>query len=397
MHRDQNPKLALRYGLNPLQREAELISDGGALPIEVLSGSPSFLNILDALRAWGLVRELRARLGRAAAASFKHVNPAGAALASDGLPQDFLVTHFLREDLQLAPLAAAYLRARHCDRISSYGDLAALSDMVDRETAEVLGGVVSDGVIAPGFSPDALAILRQKRNGNYLVLAVDPLFQPSGSERRTEFGLTLAQDTDGSEIPDPRDAQIVSRRTDISDRARDDLLLGAIVSRHTQSNAVVATMAGQTIGIGAGQQSRILATRLACDKADNYRLLSHPKITALEFQPSLGRTERINLVDMAVRFHELDEREWGILRERLSKPFDPLSADERRSWLRTDAAICLASDAFIPFRDNVDRAARSAVSHIIQTGGSLRDDEVTQAANDHGMVMLHTGRRYFLH
>jgi len=388
--------LDLRYGLNPHQAGARLVSSGVSSPLDVLSGNPGYINLLDALRGWKLVRELRRRFGRPAAASFKHVNPAGVGLGGDELPDGFLARHFFRE-LALSPLSTACLRARQADRISSYGDFAALSDVVDIETAEVLKSVASDGVIAPGFAPEALRMLRSKREGRYLVLAIDPNFEPGPTESRTEFGLTLTQDADTCEVPDPRAAKTVSKTSALTDGARDDLLLAMIVAKHTQSNAVVIAMDGQTIGIGAGQQSRISATQLACAKADTYRLQHHPKLSGLPFAPNLGRIEKMNLVDMVLRFGELSVSERQMLADKLPSGFDPLTTSERETWLRETRPICLASDAFIPFRDNIDRAARSNVAHIMQTGGSLRDGDVTAAADEHGMVMLHSGMRHFLH
>ena len=387
-HRD------LRYGLNPHQAGARRISPGASSPLQILSGNPGTINLLDALRGWKLVRELRRRFDRPAAASFKHVNPAGVGLGGD-LPDGFLARHFFG-DLALSPLATAYLRARQADRISSYGDFVALSDVVDIETAAVLRRVASDGVIAPGYTAEALAMLRSKREGKYLVLAIDSNFEPGATESRTEFGLTLTQDADTSEVPDPRIAKTVSKAGALSDSERDDLLLAMIVAKHTQSNAVVIARDGQTIGIGAGQQSRIAATQLACAKADSHRLQQHPKLSGLRFAPGLSRIEKMNFVDMALRFDELSGTERRMLADSLPE-FRPLTAAERDTWLSEPHSLCLASDAFIPFRDNIDRASRSRVTHIMQTGGSLRDADVTAAADEHGMVMLHSGMRHFLH
>lgn len=393
---DPNSRRALRYGLNPHQSGAHVISPNEPSPLDVLSGNPGYINILDALRGWKLVRELSQRFNRPAAASFKHVNPAGVGLGGGDLPDDFMATHFLG-NLTLSPLATAYLRARHGDRISSYGDFVALSEEVDIETAEVLKGVASDGVIAPGYTPEALAILRRKREGRYLVLAIDPSFEPGKVESRTEFGLTMTQDADIGDVPDPYAAKVVSQNRVLTDGNRDDLLLAMIVAKHTQSNAVVIAKDGQTIGIGAGQQSRISATRLACEKADTYRLLTHPKVSSLSFAPEVGRIEKMNLMDMLLRFEELSAVERQMLIDRLPSGFHPLTAVERETWLRRGQSLCLASDAFIPFRDNIDRATRSNVTHIMQTGGSLRDADVTAAADEHAIVLLHSGMRHFLH
>lgn len=396
MTNDSISQLALRYGLNPTQAGARLIWPGASSPLQVLSGDPGFINLLDALRGWKLVRELRKRFDQPAAASFKHVNPAGVGLGGGDLPGSFMTTHFL-SDLALSPLATAYLRARQADRISSYGDFVALSDVVDVETAEVIKGVASDGVIAPGFTPEALAILRKKRKGRYLVLAIDPLFEPGEMETRTEFGLTITQKVDASDVPDPRVVNAVSKNTALTDADRDDLLLAMIVAKHTQSNAVTIAKDGQIIGIGAGQQSRISATQLACAKADTYRLLDHPKVSDLSFAPSVSRIEKMNLVDMLLRFDELSDTERRLLTGKLQSGFRPLTAVERKAWLSNGRSLCLASDAPIPFRDNIDRAARSGVTHVMQTGGSLRDADVIEAANEHEIVMLHSGMRHFLH
>jgi AICAR transformylase/IMP cyclohydrolase PurH len=392
-----NPKSqrALRYGLNPHQAGAQLISPGSSSPLDVLSGNPGFINFLDALRAWGLVRELRQRFGRPAAASFKHVNPAGVGLGGD-LPNGFMAMHFFG-DLPLSPLATAYLRARQSDRISSYGDFVALSNEVDVETAEVLRSVASDGAIAPSYTPEALMILRRKREGRYIVLALDLNFEPGEIESRTEFGLTLTQDIDNSSVVDPCLARRVSKNGALTTSHRNDLLLAMVVAKHTQSNAVVIAMDGQTVGIGAGQQSRISATRLACAKADTYRLLQHPKVFDLSFAPEVGRIEKMNLVDMLLRFGELNATERQTLAEKVPSGFHPLTTIERETFLREERSLCLASDAFIPFRDNIDRAARSSVTHVMQTGGSRRDAEVTAAADEHEIVMLHSGMRHFLH
>jgi AICAR transformylase/IMP cyclohydrolase PurH len=394
------PHRDLRHGLNPHQAGARLLSSGPSLPLDVLSGTPGYINLLDALRGWKLVRELRRRFDRPAAASVKHVNPAGVGLGGGELPNGFLARHFLPDflaDLPLSPLSTACLRARQADRVASYGDLVALSDVVDSETAELLKGVASDGVIAPGFTTEALRVLRGKREGRYLVLAIDPSFEPGASESRTEFGLTLTQHADTCEVPDPHAAKAVSKNRALTDANRDDLLLAMIVAKHTQSNAVVIAMDAQTIGIGAGQQSRISATQLACAKADTYRLQHHPKLSGLCFAAGLSRIEKMNLVDMALRFEDLNAFERQLLADKLLPCFQPLTATERESWLRDGRSICLASDAFIPFRDNIDRAARSNVTHVMQTGGSLRDADVTAAADQHDIVMLHSSVRHFLH
>lgn len=389
------PNLTLRYGLNPQQAFAELRS-GTAAPIAVLSGAPSYINLLDALRGWRLVRELRRRFGRPAAASFKHVNPAGAGLGDDHLDETFRRAHFLA-DWTLSPLAIAYIRARQADRIASYGDFIALSDRIDVAAAQVIKSVASDGVIAPGCDPHALSILRAKRDGRFLVLTIDPDYEPEGPEIRDEFGLTLVQERDTSDAPTLSPSQVVTATARLDAGDGDDLSLAMIVARHTQSNAVVLAAQGRTIGIGAGQQSRILATRIACEKAETSLLYDHPRILDLRFKPGLGRIERMNAVELLLRFETLTAVEQAAVRNRLASDFSPLTRDEKELWIRRQQRICMASDAAIPFRDNIDRAAAAGVTHVVQSGGSKRDGEVVTAADEYGMVMLHTGARHFLH
>ncbi len=385
----------LRYGSNPQQAFAELRS-GKTSPLAVLSGAPSYINLLDALRGWKLVKELRRRFARPAAASFKHVNPAGAALGGGNLDEVFRRAHFLA-DWTLSPLAIAYVRARQADRIASYGDFIALSDNIDLATAQVIKSVASDGVIAPACNPEALSILRGKRDGRFLVLTIDPDYEPEGVEIRDEFGLTLVQERDTSDAPALSPSQVVTANSRLDESDTDDLSLAMIVARHTQSNAVVLAARGRTIGIGAGQQSRILATRIACEKAETSLLYDHPRILDLRFKSGLGRIEKMNVVELLLRFEALTAVEQAAVRDRLASDFSPLTRDEKASWIQRQRRICMASDAAIPFRDNIDRAKAAGVSHIVQSGGSKRDGEVTAAADDHGMVMLHTGVRHFLH
>jgi AICAR transformylase/IMP cyclohydrolase PurH len=393
---DNGPQntLKLRYGLNPQQAFAELRSKTS--PLDVLSGAPGYINLLDALRGWRLVRELRLRFARPAAASFKHVNPAGAGLGGDTLDESYRRAHFL-PDWSLSPLAVAYIRARQADRIASYGDFIALSDPVDFATALVIKNVASDGVIAPGFDPRALSVLRGKRDGRFVVLAIDPAYEPEGPEVRDEFGLTLVQDRDTSAAPVLEASQVVTSHAQLDPTDKCGLSLAMIVARHTQSNAVVLTADDQTIAIGAGQQSRILATRIACEKAETYLLYDHPRILDLAFKPGLGRIEKMNVVELLLRFEMLTAAEQAAVLDQLAAAFVPLTRDEKMSWLQHKRRLYLASDAAIPFRDNIDRAAAAGVTHIVQTGGSRRDGEVIAAANQHGMAMLHTGVRHFLH
>ena len=387
--------LTLRYGLNPQQAFAELRC-GKTSPLAVLSGAPSFINLLDALRGWKLVKELRSRFARPAAASFKHVNPAGAGLGGEGLDQVFRSAHFL-PDWTLSPLAVAYVRARQADRIASYGDFIALSDPIDVATAQVIKSVASDGVIAPGCDGGALSILRGKREGRFVVLTIDPHYQPESVEIRDEFGLTLVQQRDTSDAPALLPSQVVTAKARLDAGDSEDLSLAMIVARHTQSNAVVLAAQGRTIGIGSGQQSRILATRIACERAESSLLYDHPRILDLRFKPGLGRIERMNVVELLLRFETLAAVEQAGVRDRLASDFSPLTRDETALWVRRQQWICMASDAAIPFRDNIDRAAAAGVTHVVQSGGSKRDGEVIAAADEHGMVMLHTGVRHFLH
>jgi AICAR transformylase/IMP cyclohydrolase PurH len=363
MDNNSQNALRLRYGLNPQQAFAELRSGGTPLPIAVLSGAPGYINLLDALRGWKLVRELRRRFGQPAAASFKHVNPAGAGFGGGSLDDVYRRAHFL-PDWTLSPLAVAYVRARQADRIASYGDFIALSDPVDLATALVIKSVASDGVIAPGCDAEALSVLRGKRGGRFIVLTIDPDYEPEGVEIRDEFGLTLVQDRDTSDAPDLSASQAAT---------------------------------GQTVGIGAGQQSRILATRIACEKAETFLLYDHPRILDLEFQPGRGRIEKLNMVELLLRFDTLASAEQATVLGGLGAKFVPLTRDEKTSWVQRKRKLYLASDAAIPFRDNIDRAAQAGVTHVVQTGGSKRDPEVIAAADQHGIVMLHTGARHFLH
>ena len=364
--------LPLRYGLNPNQQPARAFVDD-TMPLTVHAGAPSYINLLDALQAWPLVRALRAATGLAAAASFKHTTPAGAAI---GLPLSPALAAACRvEDLALSDLAAAYARARGADRMASFGDFAALSDPVDASTARLLAREVSDGVIAPGYSPEALERLRRKKGGAYLILEIDPAWQPPQFERRDVFGITLEQPRPDGAIPL---GKAMTRRTNLPDTARRDLQIAAITLRYTPSNSICLAWNGQTIGVGAGQQSRIHCTRLACDKAESWWLRQHPKTLALTFSPESPRPARDNAVDAWLQG-------------------GGLSATERADWLAGLAGVALASDGFIPFRDNLDRAARTGVSFIWQPGGSTRDPEVVAAADTHDMVMYASGLRLFHH
>lgn len=387
-------ELALRYGCNPHQTPARVYHKRGALPFTVLNGAPGYINLLDALNAWQLVRELRQVLDLPAAASFKHVSPAGAAVAvplSAPLARACFVA-----DLELSPLATAYARARGADRVSSYGDWIALSDPVDEPTARLIGREVSDGVIAPGYAPAALAILSRKKGGKYHVVEVDPVYTPSDTERRHVFGITLEQQRNAHLASAQDLANVVTQRRDLPAAATRDLLVALIALKYTQSNSVCLAVDGQVIGMGAGQQSRIHCTRLAATKADTWYLRQHPAVLDLRFRRGLRRPDRDNAIDQYL-LNELTPAEEHVWRASFRVVPQRLSVDEKQAWLRGLTGVALGSDAFIPFRDNIDRAARSGVKYVVHTGGSLRDDDVAAAADEYGMVLAISGVRLFHH
>jgi phosphoribosylaminoimidazolecarboxamide formyltransferase / IMP cyclohydrolase len=366
----------------------------GQLPFEVLNGAPGYINLLDALNSWQLVRELRQVLGLPAAASFKHVSPAGAAVGlplSESLRQAYFTGH-----AELSPLAAAYARARGADRVCSYGDWVALSDTVDVPTARLLRREVSDGVIAPAYEPAALDLLKTKRGGRYTVLQIDPAYEPPETETRQVFGITLEQRRNAV-VPSPDLLrQVVTQRREVPDTAQRDLLVGLITLKYTQSNSVCFVADGQVIGNGAGQQSRIHCTRLAAAKADTWYLRQHPAVLGLSFRTDLDRIDRDNAVDQFLR-DDLTAAEEAAWRESFSELPRRLSASEKCAWLHTLRGVALASDAYIPFRDNVDRAHASGVEYIVQPGGALRDQDIIAACNHYNIAMLFTGLRLFHH
>ena len=386
--------LPLKYGLNPHQRPARLTLPA-ASPLRVLNGTPGYVNIIDALGAWRLARELKRATGLAGAASFKHASPAGAAIAAD-LDETYLASQFLTGKA-FSPAAAAYVRARGGDRMCSFGDAAAVSEVVDRSLANVLRREVSDLIIAPGYDPDALEILSAKKGGGYLVLEIDPDFEPPELEQRTLYGLQLEQPRNDAAITRDTFSNIVTGNRDIPDAALDSLVVATIALKHTQSNSVCVAYEGQVIGMGAGQQSRIHCTRLACDKADKWFLQQHPRTLDLPFREGLKRTAKTNLVDQYLLWDQLSEIEVTRMLGDLEERPDPISSEERKAFISRHDGICLSSDAFIPFRDNIDRASRSNVRYVAQTGGSTADKGVTEAADEYGMVMAHTGLRLFLH
>jgi phosphoribosylaminoimidazolecarboxamide formyltransferase/IMP cyclohydrolase len=376
-------ELPLRYGMNPHQAPARVFVSEGELPLTVLNGAPGFINLLDALNAWQLVREVAAATGLPAATSFKHTAPAGVGLGLPLSPQ--LAAACRVADLDLSPIGAAYARARGADRLASFGDLAAFSGPVDLSAARVLAREVSDGVIAPSYEPDALAVLQKKKGGRYLVLGIDPNWTPPSIERRDLFGITFEQPRNDATVTL---GEVVTKRTDLPESARLDLLLAAVTLKYTPSNSIALAYDGQAIGVGAGQQSRILCTRLACQKAELWWLRQHPRTLELRFQDGLTRSERDNATEAWLR----DEPIAGLL-----DPPPPLTETERADWIGQLRGVSLASDGLIPFRDNVDRAAETGVTYVWQPGGSTRTDEVVAAADEHAMVMTFSGLRLFHH
>lgn len=387
-------ELPLRYGVNPHQTPARVYAQEGPLPLRVLNGSPSYINLLDALNGWQLVQEMKRVLGLPAAASYKHVSPAGAAV---GLPLDQALreAYFLPEGA-LTPLAAAYARARGADRVSSYGDWVALSEEVDSCTADLLRREVSDGVIAPGYEAEALAVLTRKKNGAYGVLQIDEGYEPPAMELREVFGISFEQKRNDFLAGPQLFENVVTRQKALPDSARRDLLVATIALKYTQSNSVCLVLGGQVIGLGAGQQSRIHCTRLAANKADTWWLRQHPRVRELPFKKQLGRPDRDNAVDVYL-LGERTPTEQRTLEESLDGVSEPLGSAEKQQWLDQLRGVALSSDAFFPFRDSIDRAARSGVQYVLQPGGSVRDAEVIEAADEYGMVMAFTGVRLFHH
>lgn len=387
-------ELPLRYGVNPHQKPARVFVEGRELPIQVRNGSPGYINLLDALNGWQLVRELKQAVGLPAATSFKHVSPAGAAVA---VPLDEAEREaYAVGQTELSPLATAYARARGADRVSSFGDWVSLSDPVDVATAELLRREVSDGVIAPGYDPEALKVLSAKKNGGYAVLQIDEAYEPPEIEQRDVFGLTFEQRRNDVRIGPGLLENVVTRERTLPPEAQRDLLIATIALKYTQSNSVCFALGGQVIGMGAGQQSRIHCTRLAAGKADTWWLRQHPTVRALPFAKGLSRSDRDNAIDMFL----LDDRtatEDDLLRASLDGPVQPLDSDDRRRWLGRIQGVSVSSDAFLPFRDNLDRAARSGAKYVVQPGGSLRDPDVIEAADAYGMVMVFSGVRLFHH
>jgi phosphoribosylaminoimidazolecarboxamide formyltransferase / IMP cyclohydrolase len=386
--------LKLKYGCNPNQSPAEIRSKEDKLPFKVLNGNPGYINFMDALNSWQLVKELKTAMDMPAAASFKHVSPAGAAL---GLPLgEELLKAYAIEDIELSPIACAYARARGADRVSSFGDWAALSDTVDKATALILKKEVSDGVIAPGYTPEALEILKQKKGGKYNIVEMNPSYEPEEIETRSIYGLEFVQKRNNA-IPGFKDLEnIVTDCKDLSIEAKRDMILSMITLKYTQSNSVCFVSNGQVIGCGAGQQSRIHCTRLAGDKADIWYLKQHPRILNMKFQQGVKRPDRDNAIDLFLR-KDATNYELSMLNNLLDDVPERLSDQEREEWLKGLRNVTLGSDAFFPFRDNIDRAYKSGVKYVVQAGGSLRDDTVINSCNVYDMVMVMTGIRLFHH
>ena len=390
-------ELALKYGCNPNQKPSRIFMTEGELPIEVLNGRPGYINFLDALNSWQLVKELKEATGMPAAASFKHVSPAGAAI---GLPlSDTLKKIYFVDDvnIELSPLACAYARARGADRMSSYGDFVALSDTCDAATATLIKREVSDGVIAPGYTPEALEILKGKRKGTYNVISIDPQYVPEPIERKQVFGITFEQGRNEIKLDDPAlFANIPTKNKTFSDEAKRDLIISLITLKYTQSNSVCYVKDGQAIGIGAGQQSRIHCTRLAGNKADIWWLRQHPKVMDLPFIDGI-RADRDNTIDVYISDEHDDVLREGTWQQFFKEKPEVLTAEEKKEWIARNTGVALGSDAFFPFGDNIERAHKSGVRYIAQAGGSVRDDNVIETCDKYDIAMAFTGVRLFHH
>ena len=389
-------ELALKYGCNPNQKPARIFMEEGELPVKVLSGRPGYINFLDALNGYQLVSELKAATGLPAAASFKHVSPAGAAVGVE-LDETLRKIYFVPKGDALSPLACAYARARGADRMSSFGDYIALSDPCDVPTAKLIAREVSDGIIAPGYEPEALEILKNKRKGAYNVVEIDPAYRPAALERKMCYGVTFEQGHNDIRLSASLLENRPTANKEIPDSAMRDLLIALIALKYTQSNSVCYALGGQTIGVGAGQQSRIHCTRLAGDKADRWYLRQHPKAMALKFRQGMSRPDRDNTIDVYLSDEWEDVLGDGVWQEHFAVRPEPLTAQEKREWLKGLKNVALGSDAFFPFGDNVERAHKSGVAYIAQPGGSIRDDNVIAACDKYGIAMAFTGVRLFHH
>ncbi len=390
-------ELELKYGCNPNQKPSRIyMADGSELPIKVLNGRPGYINFLDAFNGWQLVSELKKATGLPAATSFKHVSPAGAAV---GLPlSDTLAKIYWVDDLgELSPLACAYARARGADRMSSFGDFISLSDVCDADTARLIKREVSDGVIAPGYTEEALAILKEKKKGGYNVIQIDPDYVPAKLEHKEVFGVTFEQGRNELKIDDEFFSNIVTENKNMTEQAKIDLAISMITLKYTQSNSVCFVKDGQAIGIGAGQQSRVHCTRLAGSKADNWWLRQNPKVMNLPFKPGIKRQDRDNAIDLYIGEEYMDVLADGLWERTFTEKPEVFTREEKRAWLDQLTDVALGSDAFFPFGDNIERAYKSGVKFIAQPGGSVRDDNVIECCNNHDMVMAFTGIRLFHH
>lgn len=390
-------ELALKYGCNPNQKPSRLfMEDGSDLPVTVLNGRPGYINFMDAFNSYQLVKELKEATGLPAAASFKHVSPAGAAV---GLPlsQVEKQIYFVEDTQELSPIACAYIRARGADRLCSYGDWAALSDVCDAATATYLKAEVSDGIIAPGYTDEALAILKTKKKGNYNVIQIDPDYVPDPLERRRIYGVTFEQGRNNLKIIKADLDNIVSQNKELPESAKIDLVTALITLKYTQSNSVCYVKNGQTIGVGAGQQSRIHCTRLAGNKADNWLIRQHPKVLGLQFVDGIRRPDRDNAIDVYTSDEYEDVLAEGVWQQTFKVKPEVLTAEEKKAWIAQQTGVSCGSDAFFPFGDNVERAKKSGVSYIAEPGGSIRDDNVIAACDKHGIVLCFTGNRLFHH
>ena len=388
-------ELELKYGCNPNQKPAKVYMESGDLPFTVKNGRPGYINLLDAMNSWQLVRELKEATGLPAAASFKHVSPAGAAVAAP--LSETLREMYFAPDFPLTPLATAYVRARGADRMSSYGDFSALSDVCDVATAKILKHEVSDGVIAPGYEPEALEILKTKKKGNYVILEMDPAYEPAPIETKQVFGVTFEQRRNDVKIDEHIFDDIVTKNHDLPESAKRDLLIATITLKYTQSNSVCYAYDGQAIGIGAGQQSRVHCTRLAGDKADRWFLRQSPQVLGLPFKDDVRRPDRDNAIDVYIGSEWRDLLETNDWKRVFTEKPPVFTEEEKRAWLQKVRGVSLGSDAFFPFGDNIERAHKSGVSYVAQTGGSIRDDNVIETADKYGMTIAMTHIRLFHH
>ncbi len=392
-------EFSLKYGCNPNQKPARIfMADGGELPIEVLNGRPGYINFLDAFNSWQLVKEVKESTGYVAATSFKHVSPTSAAIGKK-LPPDLKKSCFVEdiEGLDDSPLACAYARARGTDRMSSFGDWIALSDECDEVTAKIISREVSDGVIAPAYSPKALEILKAKRKGGYNVVKIDPSYVPAEVERKQVFGITFEQGRNNFKVTRGLLENIVTKNRELPEDKAIDLIISLITLKYTQSNSVCFAADGQAIGVGAGQQSRIHCTRLAAQKADLWHLRRHEKVLSLKFAEGVGRPEKNNIIDLYLSDHPEEVLGDGVWRKNFAVRPEPFTREEQQAYLAKISGVSLGSDAFFPFSDNIERAFASGVSYVAEPGGSVRDDLVIEAADSHGMVMAFTGLRLFHH